>query len=63
MAARRRRRRRRNPGGVLAFAMAHPYLTTFFVLPAVIGLPIAVIRALAPKREMTREEILALPGP
>ncbi len=63
MARARRRRRRRNPSGAIEWAKAHPYLTTFFVLPALIGLPIAVIKALRPKRELTREEILALPGP
>ncbi len=44
----RRRRRKRNPSSVLDWAKAHPYLTTFFVLPSVIGFPIALIRALRP---------------
>lgn len=39
------RRRRRNPSGLIEWAKAHPYLTTFFVLPSVIYLPVAIIQA------------------
>lgn len=54
---RRRRRRRNAAGAVGTFVHEHPFLFTFFVLPAVLWFPIALYRAIK------KPEPAALPSP
>lgn len=44
------RRRRRNPSGVIGWASAHPWLTVLFVIPALVGFPIALVKAIKGKQ-------------
>jgi hypothetical protein len=44
----RARRKKRNAGGFLPWATEHWFIAGFFLLPAVIALPVGIIRALNP---------------
>lgn len=47
-----KRRRRRNPSGAIsAFVHDHPFLFTFFVLPAIVGVPVAIAQAIFRPKE------------
>ncbi len=43
-----RRRRKKNPGGFWPWATEHWFITGFFILPALIYLPVSLVQALRP---------------
>ena len=61
----RKRRKKKNPGAFWKFASEHPIATVFlgiFVLPTILYLPVAIIRAVRNKEGDNVVRSLAPPG-